>query len=700
MSKPIEKRSLSQLGNIETQEPVSKKIKIESTVETRTEIVSQQVLGVNSPQISTISSQYGVKKMDVDRIDQLQSVVVIPSELSFTLLDLPEEMLVQIFIQVMQGEGGQQYSKLILVCQKIKRIVQGDVLSWFWDNLKKERLPRWLQLQVEELKRKNDFHLLYQLRGYTQFSTLINKIHESCNGKSNSFSCFFSEYSNFQRVEQAIEDANLMQFWNTFLLFIEQLTPKQREEFEKKVNTVFSVKKILAHEKIQRLYLRFVKELFLGHTDTESYIIKIIPHELEADPSTGKIQKLDEVKSEKPVKLQYILPREIQFFSNLHFLSLAGMHLVTLPNELGNLMSLTSLDCLDNDLDSLPPSLVNLTNLMSLKLNNNLFNSVPNEILMMTSLHGFYISENQICTIPDFIGHLTNLEELSLNDQVSNPSSNSLPSTIGMLTNLKMLDLSGWDLHTIPDWIGNLTALESLALCDNNLSFLPSCLTRCSELKGFDISGNKFTKIPHDVLSKLPKLEDFMISENQISSFENIHSLKKLKFVYINDNPIISIPAHLIKTELEGLAVDSHLLFISPEILEKKIRGLENVISIYNLEREYKSASALGQLYQAILHFYDEKKVHPKVKEAFERLELLFQHLILNVAQSVKDPSRLFDDPATFYLTVREIIRMGLKKLTVSDEEEEALSENFVAAADAVESKKFNRYSNVNIIKI
>lgn len=704
MINPIKKRDFSELDNKETQEPISKKTKIDSSV-------SKQVLGLNLPQIPTISSQYGVEKMDVDRIDRANRKMVITSGFSFTLLDLPEEILVQIFMEVVRGSGEQQYLKLISVCHKIKRIVQGDVLTLCWDQLKIDRFPLWMHRLIEKLKRK-DSDLSPEVRGYTQFVTLVKKIRKICHGRIDPFSCILKENSDFQVIEQAIEDANLMHLWSAYLLFITNLTQnkkklplepkklktlKELEAIFQQINTVPGVKKILSvpmHKLVQKLILHANKLKSSTSFKTEAYV-NMYSNDFNINDSVININ------SEKQVKLQYIIPREIRYFSNLQFLDLSKMGVTNLPDELGELVSLTSLMCWNNNLNSIPSSFTKLTGLTDINFNNNRFNLIPEPISAITGLNKLCINLNRISVVPDFIGCLTNLKQLLLGDQFHETfSTGSLSNALGMVTNLQILDLSGWNLNAIPDWIRNFNKLEMLNLCRNQLSLLPDCLIYCSRLSYLNISENKFNKVP-GVLSNLLQLDNLKIDGNQICSFENICSLKKLSVLHIEGNPILSLPACLMNGNLNKLKLDSHLLSIAPEILNlfpidpeknedeeseeltKELEDVKDVIFVYNLEKQYTSTSSLGQLYQAILHFYDENEIKPQVKEAFERLIPPFKELILILAKSTV-LSGLFKEITAFYYAVREVIRTELEKL--SNEEKEILFENFVAAADALEA--------------
>ena len=127
---------------------------------------------------------------------------------------------------------------------------------------------------------------------------------------------------------------------------------------------------------------------------------------------------------------------------SLGFNSLSG----SIPAELGDLRSLTSLYLNYNSLSGIPGELGNLANLNRLALSNN-------------SLTG---------NIPAELGNLENLTSLDLS---SNSLSGSIPAELGKLTNLTSLSLGFNSLSgSIPAELGDLRSLTSLYLNYNSLT--------------------------------------------------------------------------------------------------------------------------------------------------------------------------------------------------------------------------------------
>jgi len=167
-------------------------------------------------------------------------------------------------------------------------------------------------------------------------------------------------------------------------------------------------------------------------------------------------------------------------------LVLANLRLTSLPEQIGNLTNLVSLNLGSNNLASLPEQIGNLTNLKWLYLRSNNLASLPEQIGNLTNLELLYLESNKLASLPEQIGNLTNLELLYLG---SNKLA-SLPEQIGNLTNLVSLNLRSNNLASLPEQIGSLTNLVSLNLDRNNLASLPEQIGNLTNLEWLNISYN------------------------------------------------------------------------------------------------------------------------------------------------------------------------------------------------------------------
>ena len=115
----------------------------------------------------------------------------------------------------------------------------------------------------------------------------------------------------------------------------------------------------------------------------------------------------------------------------------------TIPNILGDLTNLTSLELNNNNLTGpIPPQLGSLTNLTRIWLAfNNLTGSIPPELGSLTQLTSLGLAFNNLAgSIPPELGSLTQLTSLGLE---SNSLTRSIPTQLGNLTNLLTLTLYG-----------------------------------------------------------------------------------------------------------------------------------------------------------------------------------------------------------------------------------------------------------------
>ena len=165
------------------------------------------------------------------------------------------------------------------------------------------------------------------------------------------------------------------------------------------------------------------------------------------------------------------LPRDKEQLIELTEVNLGKNYFLTfLPESLGNLTQLTTLDLCLNSLTSLPESLGNLTQLTTLDLSYNPLTSLPESLGNLIQLTTLNLSGNRLAPLPKSLGNLTQLTTLDL----SGGCSTSLPEWLGNLTQLTTLDLSGsyndwngWErseLTSLPEWLGNLTQLTELNL--------------------------------------------------------------------------------------------------------------------------------------------------------------------------------------------------------------------------------------------
>ena len=112
-----------------------------------------------------------------------------------------------------------------------------------------------------------------------------------------------------------------------------------------------------------------------------------------------------------------IFPRDKAQLLALTELDISEQNITYLPDSIGKLTNLQTLNCWNNKLTVLPDSIGKLTNLQTLYCGCNQLSSLPDSIANLTKLQNLYCGGNQLTSLPDSIGKLTNLQEI-LCDQV------------------------------------------------------------------------------------------------------------------------------------------------------------------------------------------------------------------------------------------------------------------------------------------
>lgn len=167
------------------------------------------------------------------------------------------------------------------------------------------------------------------------------------------------------------------------------------------------------------------------------------------------------------------LPVEIKDLPYLKKININGNKNLkgSIPDELGNLTSLSAISLASNGLTGeIPASVWRMPNVTSLNLfNNRLSGSLPDKIDSLRNITSLILSNNQLSgRITESLSDLRKLENLSL---AYNQFSGEIPVEIGSIPMLTWLELNN-NLLTgqIPSTLGKLTRLYNLNLSSNQLS--------------------------------------------------------------------------------------------------------------------------------------------------------------------------------------------------------------------------------------
>lgn len=185
------------------------------------------------------------------------------------------------------------------------------------------------------------------------------------------------------------------------------------------------------------------------------------------------------------------LPESLGQLTQLQSLNLSGNQLTVLPESLGHLTKLEKLNLSSNQLTTLPMWLGQLTQLQLLELGYNDLVRLPDFIGELQLLHTLGIEGEKLIEIPASLGHLSELKELSFGGgEAKGVRLIELPSWLRRLPHLETLWAVGCELGRLPEWIGELTGLTALHLNNNGLIDIPTSLAQLEHLENLRLSGN------------------------------------------------------------------------------------------------------------------------------------------------------------------------------------------------------------------
>ena len=121
-----------------------------------------------------------------------------------------------------------------------------------------------------------------------------------------------------------------------------------------------------------------------------------------------------------------------------------------------------------------------------LKLRGRRLEALPESIGVLTSLETLDLSQNALEDLPGSISNLSKLRKLTLRDN----RFRRLPESICRLANLQFLDVSGNALERLPDSIGELSTLVLFNAARNKIGELPPSLGRIKKLMSLSLAEN------------------------------------------------------------------------------------------------------------------------------------------------------------------------------------------------------------------
>ncbi|RDY06543.1 Plant intracellular Ras-group-related LRR protein 4, partial [Mucuna pruriens] len=263
------------------------------------------------------------------------------------------------------------------------------------------------------------------------------------------------------------------------------------------------------------------------------------------------------------------LPDSIGKLSSLVTLDLSENRIMTLPATIGGLSSLTRLDLHSNRISELPDSVGNLLSLLYLDLRGNQLTFLPASFSRLVRLEELDLSSNQLSALPDSIGSLVSLKVLN----VETNDIDELPHSIGNCSSLRELRVDYNRLRALPEALGKIQSLEILSVRYNNIKQLPTTMSSLTNLKELNVSFNELEFVPESLCfaTSLVKMNIGNNFADMRSLPRSIGNLTMLEELDISNNQIRVLPdSFMMLTRLRILRAEENPLEVPPRDIADK----------------------------------------------------------------------------------------------------------------------------------
>jgi len=234
------------------------------------------------------------------------------------------------------------------------------------------------------------------------------------------------------------------------------------------------------------------------------------------------------------------VPTRVFSLTRLTRLSLKGNDLTRLPDGLGALTALVSLDASENKIaGALPPVLFHmLKKLKELDLSENAITALPDSVGGLAELERLVLFKNELAALPASLAKLSALRELN----VFNNKITALPAELGEgLAALEDFNAGANKLTAFLPSVAAWRAVTRIALQDNKLRELPDLRPVRATLQQLQLQSNKLAALPE--LEGAARLTLLDVSSNEVAALpEWLPSLESLEHLVVKKNPLAALP--------------------------------------------------------------------------------------------------------------------------------------------------------------
>ncbi|XP_003699574.1 leucine-rich repeat-containing protein 58 [Megachile rotundata] len=227
----------------------------------------------------------------------------------------------------------------------------------------------------------------------------------------------------------------------------------------------------------------------------------------------------------------------------------------------------------------------------TLLLHQNRLPSVPQNIVRFTNLNSLDISNCGLNELPDFLGDCPLSCLVAKHNNLTN---DSLPKCFENLSGLRELNLSGNRLTDFPDQILDLAELKYLYLGGNYITEISKDVWKLQRLHVLSMGGNRLTEVP-STLGELKSLQALVLCDNMLENLpSSIAKLTNLKSLLLHKNRLRTLPTEIITlrclTELSLRDNPLVVRFVSdmthnpPSLLELAARVIKTIDIQYDEE--------------------------------------------------------------------------------------------------------------------
>eukprot|EP00882_Tetradesmus_deserticola_P019457 GHRQ01020944.1.p1 GENE.GHRQ01020944.1~~GHRQ01020944.1.p1 ORF type:complete len:269 (+),score=118.93 GHRQ01020944.1:830-1636(+) len=176
-----------------------------------------------------------------------------------------------------------------------------------------------------------------------------------------------------------------------------------------------------------------------------------------------------------------------------------------------------TLDVSNNAISDLAEQdLQGFSQLQRLVLAGNRSRQLPRSICTLSQLKHLALDSNKLMQLPAELGQLQRLEVLLLQgNQLT-----ALPDALGSCKALKTLSVSRNRLAALPHALGGCSSLQELDVSSNHLSSLPVSLGSLSKLKVLQADANSIAAVPGELLQGCGELHTLSLHSNPITPAE------------------------------------------------------------------------------------------------------------------------------------------------------------------------------------